>query len=160
MGSKNTALEICSYITEVLYMNGKLFSIPSFIYNDIDSTIIDPILCCIFFFLERLSIEDVAAEIEEYIAVHFDTELHDDSDLQIAEDLLRFHRYCMEGNESMATVELEKLPPLQCWLNSTQCTSVPVPRDSSLDKDMDVDDSDKSDDSDEGWTKVTNRKRK
>lgn len=101
------------------------------------------------------------------MAVNFGTELHDDSDLEIAEDLLRFHRYCTEGNEPVAIAEFEKLPPLQPWLVSTsvqrKCNSAPTNRDSSSDEDMDTDDLNNSSDSknlDEGWTKVTNRRKR
>lgn len=47
---------------------------------------------------------------------HFNTELQDDSAMQVAEELLKFYRYCTENNENLVTIELAKLPPLQPWL--------------------------------------------
>lgn len=47
---------------------------------------------------------------------HFNTELQDNSAMQVAEELLRFYHYCIENNENLAMVELEKLPPLQSWI--------------------------------------------
>jgi len=92
----------------------------------------------------------------------FDTEVQDNSIIQVAEELLRFHRYCMEGNESTAKTEFEKLPPLQSWLNSERSAlpicSRPVKHEpSSSDEDMDMD---KNEQEKDGWTVVTNRRSK
>ena len=73
---------------------------------------------------ENLDNSQVANELENYMDEHFNTELHDDSAMQVAEELLRFHRYCTENNETSAVAELEKLPPLQSWL----VTNEPVRR--------------------------------
>nr|XP_034172213.1 uncharacterized protein LOC117600642 [Osmia lignaria] len=86
MGSKERAVDFCPYMTEVMYMN------------------------------ENLSSTEVATELEDYMEEYFSTELQDDSAIQIAEELLRFHRYCIENNENVATIEFGKLPPLQSWL--------------------------------------------
>lgn len=47
---------------------------------------------------------------------HFNTELQDDSAMQVAEELLKFYRYCTENTENLVMIELAKLPPLQPWL--------------------------------------------
>lgn len=65
--------------------------------------------------LENLNSSEIAAELEDYMDEHFNTELEDDSAIQVAEELLRFYRYCIQSNESVAVVEFEKLPPLQSW---------------------------------------------
>lgn len=88
----------------------------------------------------------------------FSTELQDDSSIQVAEELLRFYRYCMEGDELTAKTEFEKLPPLQSWLNLEQPArpTRPVKHDSSSDEDMDIDKNKQEDE----WTVVTNRRSK
>lgn len=129
MGSVERAIEFCPYITEVLYMN------------------------------EGLTSDQIAAEIEDYMDEQLNTILEDNSTVQVAEELLRFYRYCIEGNESTAKVELEKLPPLQSWFTCERPTratrSLPVKQDSSSDEDMDVD---KSEQEADGWTVVTNKR--
>lgn len=91
----------------------------------------------------------------------FNTELQDDSSIQVAEELLRFYRYCIEGDELKAKTELEKLPPLQSWLNLEQPVrpTRPVKHESSSsdDDDMDID---KNEQEGDGWTVVTNRRNK
>lgn len=47
----------------------------------------------------------------------FNTELEDDSAIQVAEELVRFYRLCVSNSENSLT-ELEKLPPLQSWLRA------------------------------------------
>ncbi|XP_076751187.1 uncharacterized protein LOC143423613 [Xylocopa sonorina] len=86
MGTKERAIDFCPYMTEVMYMN------------------------------EGLNVSEIASELEDYMDEHFNTELQDGSAIQVAEELLRFHRYCMENNENLAATELAKLPPLQSWL--------------------------------------------
>lgn len=90
----------------------------------------------------------------------FNTELQDDSSIQVAEELLRFYRYCVQGDELTAKMEFEKLPPLQSWLNMEQPAQPirPVKHESSSsDEDMDVD---KNEQEENGWTVVTNRRSK
>ncbi|KOX70832.1 hypothetical protein WN51_02256 [Melipona quadrifasciata] len=36
---------------------------------------------------------------------------------EVAEELLRFYRYCIENNESLVVTEFTKLSPLQNWLD-------------------------------------------
>ncbi|KAH0947551.1 hypothetical protein HN011_011483 [Eciton burchellii] len=130
MGPLQSAIEFCQYITEVLYMN------------------------------DRLIDEQVADELENYMEIHFNTELQDDSAVQVAIELLRFYQYCIEGNESVAKAEFDKLSPLQSWLRIEQpsqaTVSLPIQHEDSSDEDMDVD---KNKDEDE-WTVVTRRRRK
>ncbi|CAL1688248.1 unnamed protein product [Lasius platythorax] len=131
MGSVEKAVEFCPYTTEVLYMN------------------------------EGLTSDQIAAELEDYMDEQLNTILEDDSTVQVAEELLRFYRYCMEGNESTAKTELEKLPPLQPWLTCERpvrsTRPLPLKEDSSSDEDMDVD---KNEQENDGWTVVTNRRTK
>lgn len=133
MGSVESAREFCSYITDVLYMNDELAS------------------------------SQIADELDDYMDDQFSTEVQDDSSVQVAEELLRFYRYCKESNESVAKTEFEKLPPLQSWLNSKlpaqpAHSSLPVKHESSsLDEDMDIDRDEQEKD---GWTVVTNRRGK
>lgn len=132
MGPVESAKEFCSYITDVLYMNEGLVS------------------------------SQIAAELDDYMDDQFNTEVQDDSSIQIAEELLRFHRYCMEGNESTAKTEFEKLPPLQSWLNLEQPTRQTHSQSAkhelkNLVEDMDVD---KNEQEEDGWTVVTSRRSK
>ncbi|OAD61515.1 Pre-rRNA-processing protein TSR2 like protein [Eufriesea mexicana] len=86
MGTKERATDFCPYITEVMYMN------------------------------EDLNSDEIANELEDYMDEYFNTELQDNSAIQVAEELLRFYHYCTENNENLAMTELAKLPPLQSWL--------------------------------------------
>ncbi|XP_050585041.1 uncharacterized protein LOC126919623 [Bombus affinis] len=86
MGAKGMAIDFCFYMTEVMYMN------------------------------EGLNSSEIANELEDYMDEHFNTELQDDSAMQVAEELLKFYRYCTENTENLVTIELAKLPPLQPWL--------------------------------------------
>lgn len=63
-----------------------------------------------------MNTNEIANELEDYMDEHFNTELQDNSAMQVAEELLRFYRYCIENNENLAMTELEKLPPLQSWI--------------------------------------------
>ena len=131
MGPKERAVDFCPYMTEVMYMN------------------------------ENLDNSQVANELENYMDEHFDTELHDDSAMQVAEELLRFHRYCTENNEGLAVAELEKLPPLQSWLvtnepvRRTQIRSI-VEEDSSEGEEESAKDMEVADE----WTEVKSRRKR
>lgn len=110
---------------------------------------------------ENLDNSEVANELENYMDEHFNTELHDDSAMQVAEELLRFHRYCTENNEGLAMAELEKLPPLQSWLVTNEpvrrTQSHPIVEEDSSEgeeesaKDMEVADE---------WTEVKSRRKR
>jgi len=110
------------------------------------------------FFLEGLISSQIAAVLDDYMDDQFNTDVQDNSIIQVAEELLRFHRYCMEGNESIAKTEFEKLPPLQSWLNSERSAlPIPVKHEPSSSEDMDMDRNEQEKD---GWTVVTNRRSK
>lgn len=123
-------------------------------------TLLKIIFYCVFF-VEGLTSDQIAAELEDYMDEQFNTILEDNSTIQVAEELLRFYRYCMEGNESIAKTELEKLPPLQPWLTCERpiqsTRPLPSKEDSSSDEDMDVD---KNAQENDGWTVVTSRRSK
>ncbi|XP_011308364.1 uncharacterized protein [Fopius arisanus] len=86
MGSKDSAIQFCPWIAETLFMN------------------------------ENPSNNEVAEALEDYMESEFQTELEDGSAMQVAEQLLKFHRYCVEGNEAVAVTEMEKLPSLKTWI--------------------------------------------
>jgi len=134
-------------------------------YFNIQYYYIDTIISSNIFYsdsLERLTNDQVADELENYMENQFSTELQDDSTVQVAAELLRFYQYCIESNESTAKAEFDKLPPLQSWLISEQpsrptiSVSVPIQHEDTSDEDMDVD---KNENGDE-WTVVTRRRRK
>jgi len=109
---------------------------------------------------ERLTNDEIADYLDIYMDDEFNTELEDNSSMQVAAELLRFYRYCLEGDEPTAKTEFEKLPPLQSWLNLEQPVrhTRPVRRESSSsDEDMDVD---KNKQENDEWTVVTNRRSK
>lgn len=107
-----------------------------------------------------MTIDELANELEIYMDDRFSTELQDESSIEVAEELLRFYRYCMEGDEVTAKAELEKLPQLQSWLNLEQPVrpTRPVKHESSSDEDMDIDKNEKKEEDE--WTVVTNRRSK
>lgn len=116
-------------------------------------------------FADELHITDVASVLEEYMADCFNTEMEDGSAAQVAEVLLKFYRYCTEGDESTARTELEKLPPLQPWL----LPSIPQNRtaancdssgSSSFNEGMGTDNNMDTNEAEEGWTTVKSGRRR
>jgi len=134
MGPKERAIEFCPYVTEMMYMN------------------------------EKLDNDDIAAELEDYMDTQFSTELEDNSAIQVANELLRFHRYCMEGNEAAAVEELAKLPPLQSWIMTRESIrdrndhKASTNNDSS--SDSDGEDVKQMDAVDDEWVEVKTRRKK
>ncbi|KAK2583936.1 hypothetical protein KPH14_001197 [Odynerus spinipes] len=132
MGTKDKANEFCQYITDVIYMN------------------------------EGLNTSEIACELEDYMDEQFNTELQDYSGNQVAEELFKFYRYCVEGKETLAVTELEKLPPLQPWIVSfisrkNKNEPVVVQNDSDSESDetennMEVEDTE--------WTEVKTRRKR
>ncbi|XP_031844707.1 pre-rRNA-processing protein TSR2 homolog [Nomia melanderi] len=131
MGPKEKAIDFCPYMAEVMYMN------------------------------ENLNSGEIADELEDYMDAHFNTELQDDSAIQVAEVLLKFFRYCVENNESIAITEFEKLPPIQSWIvtnepmRRTQNTS-DVESDSSENEEKGSEDMQVMDE----WTEVRSRRKR
>lgn len=131
MGSKERAIDFCPYIAEVMYMN------------------------------ENLSSGEIANELEDYMDEYFNTELQDDSAVQVAEELLRFYRYCIENNESTAVAEIEKLQPLQSWL--TMDSPSTKTQNFSIVKDISSDEEEQTSHCTEGineWTEVKSRRKR
>lgn len=93
MGTNERARNFCLYVMEVLFMN------------------------------EHLDSSALATELEDYMEAEFNTELQDNSAIQVAEELLRFRRYCAEGNNDIVMSEFEKLPSVQPWIK----TGLPKP---------------------------------
>ncbi|CAK9805883.1 hypothetical protein ANTQUA_LOCUS4600 [Anthophora quadrimaculata] len=131
MGAKERAVDFCPYITEVMYMN------------------------------EGLNSSEIASELEDYMDEHFNTELEDNSAIQVAEELLKFYRYSIENNASVLAAELEKVPPLQSWLvtsepvRKVQNTSV-MENDSSEDEEETPSEMEVIDE----WTEVRSRRKR
>ncbi|XP_032681224.1 uncharacterized protein LOC116848821 [Odontomachus brunneus] len=131
MGSKDSAVEFCTYMTEVLSMN------------------------------DDLSTSEVVTVLEDYMAECFNTEMEDGSAAEVAEILVKFYRYCTENEESTVKTELEKLPPLQPWLLFSQpvqqnCSAVSCDDSRSPNENVDTDEMDTNED-EEGWTTVRRR---
>lgn len=130
MGTRDKANEFCQYITDVIYMN------------------------------EGLNTSEIACELEDYMDEQFNTELQDYSGNQVAEELFKFYRYCVEGKEAEAVTESEKLPPLQPWMVSyipRKSNNVIVQNDSDSESDetetdMQVEDTE--------WTEVKTRRKR
>ncbi|XP_033219273.1 pre-rRNA-processing protein TSR2 homolog isoform X2 [Belonocnema kinseyi] len=104
------------------------------------------------------------AELEDYMDLEFDTELEDASSTQVAEELLRFYRYCAAGDETTALAELEKLPPLQPWI-ATQVYTMSVPSQScTQENDSSSEDGEASNNQmevvDQDWTTVRTKRKK
>ncbi|XP_015594747.1 uncharacterized protein LOC107267473 isoform X2 [Cephus cinctus] len=134
MGSKERAEDFCPYITEVMFIN------------------------------DGLTANEIAAEIEDYMDTEFNTELQDESSIQVAEELLRFYNYCKEGDESTAMTEFEKLPPLQIWITARQ-TIKQVGNQSMAENNGDSSGSSTEEDEDmevsePGWTEVKTRRKR
>ncbi|XP_015516249.1 uncharacterized protein LOC107221683 [Neodiprion lecontei] len=137
MGSRDRAEDFPAYITEVLYMN------------------------------EGLDTDDIAAEIEEYMDEAFQTELQDDSAADVAKVLLRFHKYCMDGDEATAVTEMAKLPPLQPWIMGRKPAKETLAQPKLLEgvrdemkNDEAVEKMDAEENEDNGWTEVKTRRQK
>ncbi|EFN76800.1 uncharacterized protein LOC105190181 [Harpegnathos saltator] len=132
MCSKDNAVEFCTYVTDVLYLN------------------------------DGLDVSKVAAILEDYMDDCFSTEIEDDSAREVADILLQFYRYCIEGNESTARTEFEKLPPLQSWLllpQPVQHSHVTTNYDNKSSSDEDMD-SNNENTNEEGWMTVKSGRRR
>ena len=93
---------------------------------------------------------------------HFDVELEDDSEKQLANELLRFHKYCSDGNEVLALEEFAKLAPVQPWISSIDSLVSKTNNRSlraAVDSSSDDDDDDVMDTADDGWEQVKTRRR-
>ncbi|XP_066595693.1 pre-rRNA-processing protein TSR2 homolog [Prorops nasuta] len=109
MGCKDNAVQFCPYILDFIYMNG-----------------------------ESLHVSDIAIELEEYMDQHFNTQLEDDSPVQVATELMRFYKYCCDGNEATAVEELNKLLPLNTWITTREPISRrSAPRETSSESEED-----------------------
>lgn len=92
----------------------------------------------------------------------FNTEMEDDSAVQVAQELLRFFQYCKQGDEVTAKAELDKLPPLQNWLlrqepnKPARSSSTQVNSASSSESEEEQGDKMEVDD---GWTAVKTRRK-
>lgn len=98
---------------------------------------------------------------------NFQTELQDNSAIEVAEQLLRFYRYCVEGNESLALEEREKLPLLQPWILSRdeisrrQNNRAPINNTSSSDSDGENENTmEVTPDASDDWVEVKTRRKK
>ncbi|KAF3427831.1 hypothetical protein E2986_05793 [Frieseomelitta varia] len=131
MGTKKMVIDFCSYMTEVMYMN------------------------------EGLNVSEIANELEKYIDEQFNTELEDNSSEQVAEELLRFYRYCIESHESLAVTEFAKLSPLQKWLDMNK-PAKEIQTVCAMETDSSESEKETSDDMKvvDEWTEVTRKRRR
>lgn len=87
----------------------------------------------------------------------FNTELEDNSCIEVAKELLRFHHYCLEGNTNTIKTEIEKLLPLQKWIEprnpNSNTVRVNENESSSEEESMDVETSNE-------WTEVRTRRKR
>lgn len=98
----------------------------------------------------------------------FQTELQDDSVADVAKELLRFHKYCMDGDESTALAELAKLPPLAPWIlgkrtakeDRRQVRQQAADETKSNDGVERMEEEDEDEVEDDGWTEVKTRRQK
>lgn len=113
---------------------------------------------------ERLDSDDIAAELEDYMDTNFSTELEDNSAIQVANELLRFHRYCMEGAEAMAVEELAKLAPLQPWIMTRESIGAANNQSSQVKNDSSSSSEEEDDKQmetvDDDWVEVKTRRKK
>ena len=86
MGSKDQARNFCEYVAQMLSMN------------------------------EKLHHTDVAAELEDFMDAEFNTRLEDDSEKQIAQEIVQFHQLLVQNDMENLTARLAKVPPLQPWI--------------------------------------------
>ncbi|XP_058798679.1 uncharacterized protein LOC131668485 isoform X2 [Phymastichus coffea] len=54
--------------------------------------------------------------LEDVLDEDFNTRVEDDSEKEVARDILRFHNYITTNDMVTLTNELQKLPPLQPWI--------------------------------------------
>ncbi|XP_058798678.1 pre-rRNA-processing protein TSR2 homolog isoform X1 [Phymastichus coffea] len=85
-GSIDAAHSFCEYIDKTLSMN------------------------------EKLHYTDISEVLEDVLDEDFNTRVEDDSEKEVARDILRFHNYITTNDMVTLTNELQKLPPLQPWI--------------------------------------------
>ena len=54
----------------------------------------------------------------------FNVQLDDDSQKEVADNLLRFHKYLVDNDEASIKRDLELLPPLQSWMTSNSSANL------------------------------------
>lgn len=69
---------------------------------------------------EKLHYTDISGELEDYMDEIFNTKLEDDSEKQVAQDVVRFHNYIIANDVAALTTELQRLPPIQPWIIPNQ----------------------------------------
>ncbi|NP_001135814.1 TSR2, 20S rRNA accumulation, homolog [Nasonia vitripennis] len=85
MGSTEQARNFCEYVAEILRINEKLDQL------------------------------DLAAELEDYMDAEFHTQLEDDSEKQVAEEIHRLHYLLLNDVEKLDS-EILKLPEVKPWI--------------------------------------------
>lgn len=85
MGTSEQARNFCEYVAEILKMNEKLDQL------------------------------DIAAELEDYMDAEFNTQLEDDSEKQVAEEIHRLHYLLLNDVEKLDS-EILKLPEVKPWI--------------------------------------------
>ncbi|XP_043680673.1 uncharacterized protein LOC122635030 isoform X2 [Vespula pensylvanica] len=115
-----------------------------------------------FIYINGLCSSEIACELEDFMDEQFNTELQDLSCKQVAEELYKFYRYCVEGNETQAVIEFEKLPPLQPWIVACLAKKInkgPVAFENDSDSESDeIEESMETEDTE--WIQVKPRRKK
>ncbi|KAJ8677104.1 hypothetical protein QAD02_012891 [Eretmocerus hayati] len=90
MGTSQQAREFCGYVVELISMN------------------------------EKLNHSDVAAELADYMDEHFDTQLEDESEKYVAEEILRFRSLLDLNDSNQFESDINRLPATQSWIQTVR----------------------------------------
>ena len=104
-------------------------------------------------FSDSLCPSEMAAELEEYMDEEFSTILEDNSNSQIADELIKFHKYLIADDEDSIRKDLEILQKQNTCkkvTNSSKTEIIDSDKSKDVNNTMDVDN--------DGWTLV-NKKR-
>lgn len=139
-GSHTEAVNFCEWVAKFLDMNDK-----------------------------QMHYSDVSTVLADYMDEIFNTVLEDDSENQVAQELVRFHLYMINNDLTKLETELEKLPNFVPWLSEQKNATKNKNNDSESNDDMDtsIDDSESENKSntrqimdvdEDGWSVVTRKR--
>jgi hypothetical protein len=121
MGTKEQANDFCIYVDKIMSMN------------------------------EQLDVSDIAAELDDYMDLEFNTKLEDNSETQVAAEIHRFHSYLKLNDVQKLEEEIGKLTQIQPWIMpNTNHVAHNISK--KEDNEMEVDP--------DGWTVITRKKNK
>ncbi|XP_014215470.1 uncharacterized protein LOC111643090 [Copidosoma floridanum] len=113
MGSQAEAYNFCGYIAELLEIND-----------------------------QQMHYTDLSIELENYLDEKFNTTLEDDSEKQVAQDLVKFHLLMIKKDVASLQAEFSRLPSLQPWIQDPTVLKKVESDSESDDEEMDTDDND------------------